>query len=307
MAALVLVLRFDGLVFGALLLGLAWTWAPLKLWARGAGLLLLTFALIELWRWQYYGAWVPNTVLLKSGAWDGRWLAGSNYVLRWAWDWGLALALALLGWRWRELRPWLLVLGGIGVYGLSTAGDFFPGTRYLAPAWPLVWALSAAFLGRSVWRGRVWVALAAVALSYNALFAYPGLMQAGKASHLDRIAAAMDLQRQLKPGENRVACAWAGAVFYFSDAQGIDLLGKADPVVARAEPDPWLGGTGHNKMDLAYSLGVRHPDWVLLLPPGSPHSARYDQAVVEDPLFKRYCAEHTQRVGESWQLSRCRW
>lgn len=305
MAALAVVLRFDGLIFGALLLGLAWNWAPRKLWAQGVAVVLLPFALIELWRWHYYGAWVPNTVLLKAGAWDGRWLAGWNYVLRWTWDWGLALALALSALRWQALRPWVIVLLGIAAYGLTTAGDFYPGTRYLAPAWPLIWALGAASLAR--WKAqRVAVAASAacVLLSYNAYFAYPGLMLAGKQDHLDRIEAARVLQEQLKPGET-LACAWAGAVFYFSDARGIDLLGKADRVVASRPPDD-RGGTGHNKLDLAYSLGVRRPDWVLYRPPQHDGGPLYDQAVHADPLFKAHCAGQAQRIG-IWSLCRCRW
>lgn len=306
MAALAVFLRFDGLVFAVLLLALAWRGAPRRLWTRGSLAVLLLFAGLEGWRWQYYGAWAPNTVLLKSGAWDGRWQAGLNYVLRWSWDWGLALVLALSAWRWRALRPWLLGLLCIAAYGLGTAGDFFPGTRYLAPAWPLIWALSAAALARWDPRKGAWAALAAVVLSYNAVIAYPGLMQGGKAAHLGRIAAAFDLQGQLKPGET-LACAWAGAAYYFCDARGIDLLGKADPVVARSEPDPWLGGTGHNKMDLAYSLGVRRPDWVLFLPPGHAHSARYDEVLAKDPLFNAHCAGQAQRAGQDWLLCRCRW
>lgn len=145
-----------------------------------------------------------------------------------------------------------------------------------------------------------------IAFSYNAALAWPGLMQSGKDAHLQRIQAAFDVQAHLQPGQS-LAASWAGALYYFSDARGIDLLGKADPVVARAEADPWLGGTGHNKMDLDYSLGHRHPDWVLLLPPGTPHSGRFDQALAEHSLFRQQCRPEALLPDRAWKLYRCHW
>jgi hypothetical protein len=58
-----------------------------------------------------------------------------------------------------------------------------------------------------------------------------------------------------------IGVARAGAVSYFSRRRAIDLLGKSDRVVAKSRPVKEFY-PGHNKQDLAYSLGRLRPDIV---------------------------------------------
>jgi hypothetical protein len=306
-------LRIDGLLPAVLILALA---RPGQSWGRRLGSALCALGPALAWLLfsrAYYGAWLPTSVTLKSGLWDGRLRLGLLYALRvlyhakWAW------ALGLLAWAESRLRPWALLLAVLLAYSLLTGGDLYPGTRYLAPAWPLLWALPAAALSLRWPRGRVAaLAMAGAALfSYHALWAFPGLMQGGAREAMDRIQAAQAIQRQVHPGE-KVAATWAGSFFYYSDAAGVDILGKCDPVVARAPVDPDLPATGHNRLDLSHSLGELKPDWVITVPPGLPladpwmHTV-YDRKLWEDPLFAGHCRANAVPVAGPWLLCRCRW
>lgn len=63
------------------------------------------------------------------------------------------------------------------------------------------------------------------------------------------------------PEDAKVAVTWAGAIPYFARRRGIDLFGKCDAVIAREPPRPGpLFAPGHNKWDLAHSVGVLRPD-----------------------------------------------
>ena len=80
------------------------------------------------------------------------------------------------------------------------------------------------------------------------------------------------LVRDLTGPEASIAVVSAGAISYFSDRISIDLLGKADKVIANSEPRNIRGISddedfrpGHNKWDYAYSIGELKPDLVVQL------------------------------------------
>lgn len=311
-AAALGLLRFDGLLPAALILSFSWGLPSRRGRAFDALAVLAPLALWQVFRLAYYGAWVPNTVTLKSGDWPGRWSAGWAYVLRLDWESRLALWAALSALGLRPLRLWALCLLAALAYAAATGGDFYPGTRYVAWAWPLLWALAAGALGAWLPSRAASVGMALAALfSYQAFWAFPGLMQGGWAEARQRVEIAEALDSRVAPGES-VAAAWAGSFFYFSTVAGVDLLGKCDSAVARARPDPGLGPSAHNKLDLGESLGLRRPAWVLLIPPGSPgpqawlHS-NYDQRIWNDPLFSAHCKGGILAVGGPWALCRCGW
>jgi hypothetical protein len=197
-------------------------------------------------------------------------------------------------------------------YAVVSGGDFYPGTRYIAWVWPVVWALAAA--ATAVWGlPRRWASAAMVACvlsSYTVFWSFPGLMQGGWSEARQRVEIAESLDASVAPGE-RVACAWAGSFYFFSDVAGIDVLGKSDRTVASRAPDPALGPSAHNKMDLGYSLGVLKPEWVLMVPPGTSGAAwlhsGFDAALWNNPLFQGHCAGEVHAVGGPWALCRCRW
>jgi len=304
-------LRFDALLPVGLVLAWSWTLPSRRGRLWDAAVTLGPVLAWQFFRLSYYGAWVPNTVLLKAGYWPGRYTAGWQYVLRLDWEQRLAMILAVSALLFRRTRPWALVLALLLAYGVTTAGDFYPGTRYLAPAWPLIWALAAAASSAMFPRRGAWIVACAALFSYEALWDFPDLMKQGYAYGRDRVEIAEELGSKVAPGET-VAAAWAGSFFYFSDVRGVDLLGKCDPIIARLPPDPTLGGTAHNKCDLDVSLGRRRPDWVLMIPPVQPGYEAWTHSILDariwgDPRFAAHCRPRAIPVGGPWALCHCRW
>jgi hypothetical protein len=68
--------------------------------------------------------------------------------------------------------------------------------------------------------------------------------------------------RETLPADAVIAATWLGAPSYFSGLESIDLFGKTDKHVAHL-PGMLPFKPGHNKMDLAYSVGRLRPDVVL--------------------------------------------
>ena len=98
-------------------------------------------------------------------------------------------------------------------------------------------------------------------------------------------AARLGLElRDSLPGDAVIAAAWLGAPAYFSGLRSIDLFGKTDKHVARVLPGlPFR--PGHNKMDLAYSVGTLRPDVVFLLDGADVES--YGYVRVDDGTYVR--------------------
>ncbi len=63
-----------------------------------------------------------------------------------------------------------------------------------------------------------------------------------------------------RPGAS-IAVIWAGAPIYYAQRDGIDLLGKMDPVIAHGPHHPGVPMyPGHDKFDFDHSIGVLRPD-----------------------------------------------
>jgi len=62
--------------------------------------------------------------------------------------------------------------------------------------------------------------------------------------------------------EATIAVTSAGAIPYFARRPAIDLMGKCDAVIARTPLHPGVFSPGHNRWDLAYSIGRLRPDVV---------------------------------------------
>ena len=126
---------------------------PRRIDWRGALALALPFLLIVgahfLWRYSYYGEWLPNTYYAKSvRAW---WDIGLQYLATAGLEAGLYLLLPLGAWaawaRWRERRDLayglpLLIIAPHAIYLARIGGDFME-WRMLDFYWPLL-ALPAA-------------------------------------------------------------------------------------------------------------------------------------------------------------------
>lgn len=69
--------------------------------------------------------------------------------------------------------------------------------------------------------------------------------------------------RDNAPPQTAIAAGWLGAPAYYTGFEAIDLFGKTDKHIARLTPTlPFR--PGHNKEDLAYSVGTLRPDVVFI-------------------------------------------
>jgi len=267
-----------------------------------AALVLGVFVMGQaIFRWSYYGQWVPNTYTLK--------LTGMPLMLRiqnglgFIWPFFLtSAALYLIIGIGLSRRPqkeaFLLVLIAAALFGYQIwiGGDPWRYWRIPAPAMPLLLAVSIpaildlAFALRrpgvlhgpgSRNTGRLaalpwgaWVALLAgiVLTSINAQFWSQALLIARPATadfNEEDVNIALSL-REITTPDATVGVFWAGTIPYYLDRVAIDFLGKADPRIARMPAD--VSGTfhvagmasvpGHNKYDLQYSIKKLLPTWV---------------------------------------------
>ncbi|HVO10800.1 MAG TPA: hypothetical protein VMX54_08650 [Vicinamibacteria bacterium] len=267
--------RPDALVSALAVLG----WRALcrrRAWRAGlaeAALFLAFPAAVLALRWLYYGALVPNTYVLKVAGLplSFRLRLGTQAVLHYV-GWltpAIALAVASVG-RADDRRRRLLLLA---VWGSSIAatlfvgGDAWPRWRFLCPTLPMLLLLAAdgaAQLARRLRRPALaWVLAGLVIVAQDASFG-PEVWLAREAFGIpevkQQVEVAVLLSRLCTP-QASVGVFHAGTVPYYTGLRGIDFLGKTDPHVARAAPN-LRGRPGHNKTDLAFSIGARRPDYV---------------------------------------------
>lgn len=95
--------------------------------------------------------------------------------------------------------------------------------------------------------------------------AYAALRNGPSYVEYDRAATQVGLcLRENTPPDTRIAYTWAGAMPYYADRFGIDLLGKMDAHIATSKPQIEFQ-PGHNKWDYAYSIETHRPDIILQL------------------------------------------
>ena len=342
--ALATLVRFDMavpyLVIAAVLWGVQKPYRRQHLlW--GLGLLVVFLGLQTAARYAYYGQLLPNTYYLKVEGWPFslRILRGV-YALVWfiyytGWPLFL-LPLAIYFFR----RDWkaslmLAIIAGQLAYSVYVGGDAWEdhggANRYIAIAMPLFFAAFAVAFDLLRRRaaavfpaGRItplaadlaWVVLFAIAmLNFNLLVGDWKSIQRWELSRRPDYVAGSDhnlqialaLQATTKPGAS-VAVVGAGTIPYLlPDRYAIDLLGKADPVIAHEKvrtpmsiedvPDM---RPGHMKWDYARSLGELKPDVIVSLWEGTtqeagPYLDDYVYAAVGDGI-KVYLRKNSPNI-----------
>ena len=91
-----------------------------------------------------------------------------------------------------------------------------------------------------------------------------------------------------------VATSAAGEISYFSHRRVVDLLGYSDAVVARERPRTSVFIPGHDKWDLAYSLGTFRPDVVAFI---WPADTLEDLRLIESSGYQRVAHQVFVRAG----------
>lgn len=280
----------------------------------GLGLLALFLGGQTIVRYLYYGQLLPNTYYLKVDGWPFslRILRGlfalvwfvyySNWVL-----FLLPLALFLFRRDWKVTLLVAIIVGQLA-YSVYVGGDAWEdhggANRYIAIAMPLFFALLAitveslrqksiaAFANRrwaEIGSHAVWLTIFVIALlNFNLLVGdWKSIQRWDLARRPDYVAGsdhnlgiALALQSTTKPGAS-IAVVGAGTIPYLlPDRIALDVLGKADPVIAHEKvrtpmsiediPDM---RPGHMKWDYAHTFGELKPDVIVSIWPGTNKEA----------------------------------
>jgi hypothetical protein len=274
----------------------------------------------EVFRIIYYGELLPNTAYLKTMNWDGRYAAGWTYVSNFAKAYPLLGVLALVGMGLSGFRVRLVLTGVLVFYAAYVAyvgGDAWPNFRFFVPVIPILLALAFVAvqdLPTPVLHRLVIGALCLLIIP-SFVWTYPSFL-----SPIPIESGNTKLGLYLEestPPDAVVAHSSAGAAFYFSGRQGIDLLGKMDPYIARQAPANDGMVPGHNKFDYAYSLGELQPDFVVAnfaLPVNEDDMAEaavgdwgYIGELYFDPTFQEHCLPNPVK-GIIWlTIFACDW
>lgn len=307
----------------------------------GLGLLVLFLGLQTAARYLYYGQLLPNTYYLKVEGWPFslRILRGL-YALVWfiyytGWTlFLLPLTIYLFRRDWK-ISLLLAVIAGQLAYSVYVGGDAWEehggANRYIAIAMPLFFATFAVafeilrqkavavfssariaeLASRLAWVGVFVIAL----LNFNLLLGdWKSIERWDLARRPDYVAGgdhnlqiALALQQTTKPGAS-IAVVGAGTIPYLlPDRYAIDILGKADPVIAHErvrtpmsiEDVPDMR-PGHMKWDYARSIGELKPDVVVSLWEGTssqaaPYLTDYSFAAI-GPGIKVYLRKNSPNI-----------
>ncbi len=292
-----IVVRIDFVVPYAVVAAFLFALQPRQRWrnaAAAATVLALVLGLETLFRLAYYGDPLPNTYYLKVAGVPWWWrvhrgLATLGDFISAAGWWPFVLPLGALALRRRDRRPWLLgaLLVSQLAYSVHVGGDGWEwwghgANRYVLaalPGWFVLLALGLAdalALARRAWLRAppaLWAALAPAVLLLTVVQLHGGLRGqllhdllnvTGAHVEDDRTMTRYGLElKQLTREDARIAVYWAGAIPYYSERRGVDILGKSDRWIAHRparirsyrEFHP-----GHNKWDFAHSLDRLEPD-----------------------------------------------
>lgn len=256
-----------------------------------------------LFRWLYYGEWVPNTYVLKMIGMPiaVRLQNGFEFTkpfIQRSWPLMLIVLIDLIFNFHKQKLVLTAMAMAIVAYQVWVGGDAWPYWRMMSPVMPMVLLLfglallsmidsfstSKAFQGyfmrnplmpRAAVPGFIAVVLAVAGLALadygfrrEVLFLQPAY-QVGANKNNINIALAL---KAVTTENATVGVTWGGTVPYYSERKAVDFLGKSDKFIAALEPD--ISGAvsdgnqksrpGHNKYDLSYSLQTLKPTYAMV-------------------------------------------
>lgn len=234
--------------------------------------------------WLYYGDPLPNTWYLKAtGVPRGEvlrtgWVVLSEWLPRLLPVLGLAAAGLALGPVRRSAWVGAALVATTLAWSVWIGGDWAPewGNRFVAPMLPVLLALSAGgaaclvdrALARAGSRTRAFacaaLALPLALLSSTAVALEEWYVPRQPTMYHAKLAGRYRLAVYLRahtPPDTSVGVHWAGALVYFAQRPGVDVLGKSDRHIARlAVPHHF---PGHSKWDWRYVVEEARPDVIL--------------------------------------------
>jgi arabinofuranosyltransferase len=274
---------------------------------------MLGQTLLRLW---YYGDLLPNTYYLKMTGASAllRIIRGLFVYVKVAWNFNIVLfllpfALIII----RPSRQNLLlaaVFAAMSLYSIYVGGDAWEhrggANRFVSVVMPLYFvllswsfetirrALIAAFASPSAWTNRlsqvILLGFAMIGLvNFNALLDTSSLKEwllierHGFVPGSERYVRISLVLNEITTAEASVGIVTAGIIPYVTDRYSLDMMGKADAVIAH-EPMQIRDGMalidfrpGHMKWNYAYSIGELNPDVVAQIWDGydNPENLKY--------------------------------
>jgi hypothetical protein len=275
-----------------------------------AMLVAAVVATAAVFRFLYYGEWVPNTYTLKIVGYPlaFRLAEGRRFITPFLGTAAVPLAIAVVGLvlrpgRWTGL-PVALFGAAVG-YQVWVGGDAWDYWRFLAGTVPVLVLAAVVEARLFVATGRpfslrqdavVLAVLAVMVWRLNARFA-PEMLFDALPYEVEANGRAVNTGLALKAATSEAATIGvfrAGAIVYFAERRGVDFLGKSDRHIARLRPD--LSGIegrygmrsvpGHNKYDLDYSILRLRPTYVERWQWGSQDVTAEVEALYVKTLYK---------------------
>jgi hypothetical protein len=238
--------------------------------ARDAGVYALLLGPHLVFRFAYYGDWLPNTFYAKVGFnWD-QVRRGAVYM----WEYGgeivsmpvLALAIAA-GWRAGWRRTALVVAGVYTLYVIAVGGDYAPTGRFaLVPLPFLALLVQSALVAvrRAVGpRARVGMGLALGLVLLAAAWSFAAATRRLELRNWPAVVEKNLVARRYLgtflhdtlPPDATVAVGSIGAIGYYSRLPILDTFGLTNREIGRRRVE-WMGraSAGHEKGDAEYVL-----------------------------------------------------
>lgn len=238
-------------------------------WVRSSIGMLTVLGLICSARYLYYGAWLPNPVYAKSGISLACITRGGRYLMAAAWDDGVLFAVPLIIVALsRSARSRVLGLGLLGYLSfiVLVGGDGLYRYRFVAHLIPVFGLLSAVGLDRLARHWRPWALVLGAATVVGAVLPL-GSTDFFRGSTVEEVRdweihwtlVGKALAQEVAPSA-LLATNVAGRIPFYSKLRTLDLLGLADPIVARSPSATFgQGYAGHERASPQYVMD-RSPD-----------------------------------------------
>ncbi len=292
--------RNDSLLFTGVLALYAFCAIPRTGRAKSAGFWLLLVALYGLvivgqgvFRYLYYGEWLPNTYYLKLTGMSltDRLMNGLGFIKQYLFETGIIIAVLVVDALSTHNRYSILALAMFGIalaYQIYIGGDAWPMWRLMAPTMPLmlvvlIRAVRNLLLRLNAAQNKTpasarqsfptWIVVyVLIFLIANIRFASEQILitQAYLVPMHNYYVDDAVVLNEITTQDATIGVITAGVLPYYTERKAVDFLGKSDRYIAHLAPD--ISGKtaysgmysvpGHNKYDLNYSIKALQPTYI---------------------------------------------